>query len=175
LRYGYIEYIHGTVFFYKQSIDCDYNIFDEELNLMTIAPFKKRIFALIVDGIIFLILFCVGYFIILGKHQPFTGQDGTGYSYGIIVPAYFYLMAIGSWMLFITIAEFRTGQSLGKRVLGIRVVRQDFAKTAISDTLTRHLFDLVDLILFAGLWVALTNKKSQRIGDLVARTIVVIE
>jgi uncharacterized RDD family membrane protein YckC len=167
-------YIHKTVFFHKQFIDCDYSIFDEGLNLMTIAPIQKRISAFIVDGIIFLILFCVGYFIILGKYQPFTGQDGTGYSYGIIVPTYFYLMTIASWMVFIAMAEFRTGQSLGKRALGIRVVRQDFAKTTIIDTLTRHLFDLVELVLFAGLWVALTNKKSQRIGDLVARTIVVI-
>jgi uncharacterized RDD family membrane protein YckC len=143
--------------------------------LVTIASFQKRIFAVIVDGIIFLISFCVGYFIILGKHQPFTGQDGTGYSYGIVVPTYFYLMIIVSWIVFITLTEFRTGQSPGKRFLGIRVVRKDFGKTAISDTVTRHLFDLVDVMLFAGLWVALTNKKSQRIGDLVAGTIMVIE
>jgi uncharacterized RDD family membrane protein YckC len=38
---------------------------------------------------------------------------------------------------------------------------------------SRHLFDTIDFILLIGLVIAFTNKDRQRIGDLIAKTIVV--
>jgi uncharacterized RDD family membrane protein YckC len=78
-----------------------------------------------------------------------------------------------SWIVFITLTEFTRGQSLGKRIAKIRVVKADFGTTTIINTLIRHLFDIVDLTLLMGVVVIFTNTRKQRVGDVVAKTMVV--
>lgn len=68
------------------------------------------------------------------------------------------------------------GQSLGKKVLNIRVVRLDGHQPSASDHLTRTIFHLVDIIFSSGVLAALfisTSVKRQRLGDMAAHTIVV--
>jgi uncharacterized RDD family membrane protein YckC len=66
-----------------------------------------------------------------------------------------------------------TGKTIGKRVLGITVKRLDLTDTNVGSPLVRHLLDIVDCFALLGLIVASTNPQRQRVGDLVARTIVV--
>jgi uncharacterized RDD family membrane protein YckC len=141
---------------------------------MTIASIPKRLLADIIDFAIFLTLFLIIYLIFSFQHQTFEGQSGSGYSYGVVVPtSSIYLIILVSWTAFIIFTEFNSGQSIGKKLKKIKVVRQDFSKTTFLNTLIRHLFDTIDLILLIGLIIALTNKDRQRIGDLIAKTIVV--
>ena len=72
--------------------------------------------------------------------------------------------------------EGRTGQTIGKRMAGIKVVRQDTggapgAKAALVRTLLRAVDGLVGYGV--GLLFALSSEKRQRLGDLAARTLVV--
>lgn len=141
---------------------------------MTIPATSKRLIAGFVDVAVFLTLFLMVYLLIYFQHQTIHGQSGSGYFYGVNIPASsvcFY--ALPSWTGFIVLTEFRNGQSLGKRLTNIKVVRQDLSNTTFFNTLIRHLFDIIDLTLLLGIVVALTNKDRQRIGDLVAKTKVV--
>jgi len=140
---------------------------------MTLASIKKRILATAIDLIIFAILFIIFYLIVSSQYQTFQGQSGAGYSYSFPVPTYIFLTVLICWIIFITLTEFKNGQSIGKRILKIKVIKQDYDTANIVNTFLRHLFDIVDLTLLAGLVVALTNKKQKRIGDFIARTIVV--
>jgi uncharacterized RDD family membrane protein YckC len=67
------------------------------------------------------------------------------------------------------------GQTLGKMVVGIKVVREDGSPVGIWQALVRSVLRVVDG-LFVGVVGALliaTSRKQQRLGDRVARTIVV--
>jgi uncharacterized RDD family membrane protein YckC len=68
------------------------------------------------------------------------------------------------------------GQTPGKRVLGIRVVKQGGYALSILDTLLRNLMRFVDFLpMFYGVGLVslLATSRSQRLGDLVAGTLVV--
>ena len=141
---------------------------------MQIASIRKRLLANIIDLAIFLTLFLIIYLAFSIQYQTYRGQSGSGYSYNIVVPTMSsYFKTLVSWMAFIILTEYRSGQSIGKRLIKIKVVRQDWSNTTFLNTFTRHLFDIVDVIFLIGLAVALTNKDRQRIGDLIAKTMVV--
>ncbi|MFV9550248.1 RDD family protein [Algibacter sp. PT7-4] len=66
------------------------------------------------------------------------------------------------------------GQTLGKRILKIRVVKIDGYQASFSDYVVRWFFRIVDVyILGLGFFIMLFNKKSQRLGDMAAGTAVI--
>ena len=71
---------------------------------------------------------------------------------------------------------FFQGQSLGKKILKIKVVRLDGTQASIGNYFARWIFRLIDINFFVGS-VAITaialSKQGQRIGDLVAKTTVI--
>jgi uncharacterized RDD family membrane protein YckC len=143
---------------------------------MTIASISKRLIADFIDVAIFMTLFFIVYFLLSFQYQTFQGQSGFGNTYGVTIPmSSVCLYALISWTAFIVLTEFKNGQSIGKRLTKTKVVRQDLSDTTFLNTFVRHLFDLVDLTLFIGIVVCLTNKDRQRIGDLVAKTKVVMK
>lgn len=93
---------------------------------------------------------------------------------GVMIVAYFVLargydvVADWSWR----------GQTLGKRVMRLRVVDARGLRLTFAQCLVRNLLRFVDCLPFAyatGGIAALVNTKGQRLGDLVAGTIVVHE
>lgn len=81
------------------------------------------------------------------------------------------------WLFYNLVFEiFMNGQSPGKRVLKIQVVRLDGTPPSIGDYLLRWIFAFVDLYLLSGA-IAVTiialGGKGQRLGDIVAGTSVV--
>ncbi len=68
------------------------------------------------------------------------------------------------------------GQTLGKMGVGIRVVRLDGRQLGLLDVAIRWLFFLIEVLATTGsmaLVVVLFSKRSQRLGDMVAGTLVV--
>ncbi|SFD19897.1 RDD family protein [Algibacter pectinivorans] len=66
------------------------------------------------------------------------------------------------------------GQTIGKRILKIRVVKIDGYQASFSDYVVRWFFRIVDVYIFGlGFFVMLFNKKGQRIGDMAAGTAVI--
>jgi uncharacterized RDD family membrane protein YckC len=85
------------------------------------------------------------------------------------------LIMIGYFVLFEMIWD---GQSPGKRMAGLRVIRTDGTPIAIGDSLIRNILRFVDLIPIAytvGMAAIFFTKRCQRLGDLAAGTIVVKE
>ena len=72
---------------------------------------------------------------------------------------------------------FNHGQSFGKRIMNIRVVKADGTSPSISSYLLRWLLFPIDCPFTGGLGilVVLLTKNSQRIGDLAAGTMVIKE
>lgn len=72
---------------------------------------------------------------------------------------------------------FNHGQSIGKKIMNIRVVKVDGSTPTISSYLLRWLLFVIDGPLTSGLGmlVVLLTKNSQRLGDLAAGTMVIKE
>ncbi len=103
-----------------------------------------------------------------GSGQFSDAASGVLFSFGglavlLVTFAYFAIM------------EGRFGQTLGKMALGIKVVREDGGTIGTREAVLRTLMRIVDSIgsYLVALVVALVSGKNQRLGDMVAKTLVV--
>lgn len=85
----------------------------------------------------------------------------------------YFIITVGYFMLF----EFSWGgQTIGKRVMKIRVIDAQIQRLSPYQIIVRNLFRVVDslpLLYALGGIVALCNRKFQRIGDIAASTLVI--
>jgi len=83
------------------------------------------------------------------------------------------------YVLYFILAEGLTGgRSPGKRLVGIRVIRDDGTAATALDMVVRNALRLVDMLpafYSVGLIAMLVHRRSKRVGDMAARTIVVKE
>jgi uncharacterized RDD family membrane protein YckC len=145
-------------------------LFTEEQPSFILASKTNRFFAVLIDYLIYAGLFAL-YMMNFG--EKYTPEDG---GVGYRIEGWPTLGVIAIWFVIIVLLEGLTGQSLGKMIFGIKSIKQDGTKASIGNVTARHLFDAVDFFPFfgiVGLIVASRNNLSQRIGDLVAKTIVV--
>ena len=87
----------------------------------------------------------------------------------LMLPAAFYSLVAESLM---------QGQTVGKRILKIRVLKIDGYQASFADFFIRWLFALVEVALFLGsaaLISIISSKYSQRLGDFAAGTAVITE
>lgn len=72
--------------------------------------------------------------------------------------------------------QFFNGQSLGKKIMKIKVLKLDGSQPNFGAYLVRWVFRIVDIMLFNGLVALITvavSEKAQRLGDMAAGTTVV--
>jgi uncharacterized RDD family membrane protein YckC len=96
---------------------------------------------------------------------------GGGFGRGL----YLILMFLLTWAYTIVL-EALWGQTVGKRLLGLRVVAQDGAPIGWNAAVTRNLLRTVDMLPLGyavGLLSSLFDRHGRRLGDLVAGTVVV--
>jgi uncharacterized RDD family membrane protein YckC len=82
------------------------------------------------------------------------------------------------WGYFALFEAYWHGQTPGKRAMKIRVIKDSGRQITLFEALARNLVRVVDYLpgcYLIGLITMLCNKRSQRLGDLVAGTIVVHE
>ncbi len=144
-----------------------------------LASVGTRAAAAMIDFLMFVI-----YFIIVGMVIGFTGwfEEHMG--------SFLFLQLLVMklpWIFYNPIMEYLTqGQSLGKYILGIRVVTISGERPGLREIFTRWMFkgDFVwispDIFVLAwfgiglmGIVYAGTSKRNQRIGDVMANTIVI--
>ncbi len=144
----------------------------------TVAPetrvIGRRVLATIIDvvllGIVTSLLTAPGALIEgWGSGQFSDVASGVLFSFGG-------LSALLVYFAYFTIMEGRYGQTLGKMALGIKVVRETDGqvpgtRTAVLRTLMR-IVDSIGSYLVAFV-VVLVSDKNQRLGDMVAKTLVV--
>ncbi len=89
-----------------------------------------------------------------------------------------WMMVIGTpWLLYNVLFEiFMNGQTPGKMVMTIKVVRLSGTPPSIGDYLLRWIFSFIDFYILSGAIAVITvaaSGKGQRLGDIVAGTSVV--
>jgi uncharacterized RDD family membrane protein YckC len=160
------------------KLDTGFNI---EVDFM-IAPFIKRLFALVIDWVI---IFAWSYFM----NKLFRiGQD-----YIWELPAWQkVVIAVPALLYFPLLEIFLNGQTVGKKAMQIKVITIDGGNPSISQFIIRWLFRLIDfpflilagitsgefpwwatIFLFGGIGCVIATPYTQRIGDIVAGTILI--
>ena len=80
------------------------------------------------------------------------------------------------WLIYFTYFEGTSGQTIGKSLIHIRVVKEDGSRCDPGSALVRNILRIVDhlpfLYLLGIILIAATDKK-QRLGDMLAKTIVI--
>ncbi|HUQ42078.1 MAG TPA: RDD family protein [Candidatus Limnocylindrales bacterium] len=81
-----------------------------------------------------------------------------------------------AWSYFVLLEWLWQGQTVGKRLYGLRVIRDDGAPAGFVAVLVRNLIRIIDflpLLYGVGLLTIIVTSRSQRLGDLAAGTYVV--
>jgi uncharacterized RDD family membrane protein YckC len=138
------------------------------------AGVGDRIVATILDSIFMFFYMLVVYFIffavVLGKSGNIDNSDS---SFFVIVAMLCFVPVIFYHLLS---EYFFNGQSLGKRIMKIRVIKLDGTEPGIGAYLLRWLLRFVDITMFSGLVAVITvavSEKGQRLGDMAAGTTVI--
>lgn len=136
-----------------------------------LASLRDRAFACVLD---MLALFFF-YLMMIFFWNIFIGYTGSSDNSGQV---FFYLInpiaILSGYHFFMEV--FANGQSLGKKSLGIKVVRLDGNETQLGDHLLRAVFYFLDVFLSIGTVAAISVSASsnrQRLGDLAANTTVI--
>jgi uncharacterized RDD family membrane protein YckC len=136
-----------------------------------LAPAAYRVVASFIDFIVLLI-----YMLIMNLFL-----DGGGvfeYKISNTKLVFIVLLIRLPWFFYSPVIEYFTnGRSLGKYIMGIRVVRANGETAGLREYFTRWIFRVVDIWIggfgFLAILLAGTTEKRQRLGDIMANTVVV--
>ena len=167
------------------KLDTGFNIEVE----FAISPFHKRFFAWLIDLVIQIVYLWLGAELLTALWRRWDNEEWRIIIF--LLPYIFYHLVCEISM---------NGQSIGKMAMGIKVMTQTGGEPSVSQYLVRWLFRIIDfpiftilsliwltvsgyvlsawywvsvLIAFAGLLCVILTPKSQRIGDLLAGTILI--
>jgi uncharacterized RDD family membrane protein YckC len=141
------------------------------------AGVGKRFLAFLIDGIILGLLF---YFFYI----PFGSEThmGGGFCINLSIGTTYYLCGLPGIIYFLIfifyylILESLTAGTIGKIILGLRIVTLSGEKIDFKASFIRNLLRLIDFLPFFYLVGAIaiwTSKEKQRLGDKLAKTIVI--
>jgi uncharacterized RDD family membrane protein YckC len=128
----------------------------------TIASVAERIVSTLIDYLIF-----VAYYLIIFTFFSISGISGYAAYVIASLPVLFY-------DLFLEITM--DGQTWGKKVMKIKVVKADGSEPGFTDYLIRWIFRLLENVLLLGtlpVVLIIIRGKGQRLGDMAAGTVVV--
>ena len=129
----------------------------------------RRVLAIIVDSIVLGLIFGI-----MGMLFGMTSASSGSMSASVNgIPT---LVTFVIFLLYFTLFEGYLGQTLGKMLLGIKVVREDNGEVpGVGPATIRTLLRIVDglLVYLVGFIAVLASSKRQRLGDMAAHTLVV--
>lgn len=139
----------------------------------TAASVGERILAYGIDWIIKIAYVVVIYQIMFKLFKIDEVVFDMDYWSQMAIYVLFYFPAMFYSLIFETILD---GQTIGKRIMRIKVVKIDGYQAALSDFVIRWFFRIVDLNIMSGvvaLIAIITSSKNQRLGDMTAGTSVI--
>lgn len=129
----------------------------------------RRFVAVLVDSILLGIVFgVIG--ALFGQFQASGGSVSVSLTG---VPA---VLTFVIFFLYFVVLEAALGATLGKLLLGIRVVNVDGSRISWGASILRNILRIIDALPFAYILGAIliwTSPRKQRLGDRAARTVVV--
>ena len=144
-----------------------------------IAQTGTRIGAYIIDAVfqVVVIILVVLLLILIGVLEGGWFSYGPAGQFQLLAAAFFYLLLFFfQWGYFTFFEMFKNGQSPGKKVLRISVIRSDGEPLEASVIVLRNLLRAVDgfpAFNVLGGFVSILDNKSRRLGDMIADTVVV--
>jgi len=149
---------------------------------LPIAGIGSRFLAILTDSVIqgmALFLMFFAFVLILGSARKIPGaalpSDTAAKWFVAAILLFYFLLYWGYFSLF---EAFWNGQTPGKRLLKIRVIKDSGRQITLFEALARNLLRVVDALpsfYLIGVITMLCNREQKRLGDLVAGTIVVHE
>jgi uncharacterized RDD family membrane protein YckC len=138
-----------------------------------LAGVGSRLAAFIIDYVIQLLAVAlVGGIILLGFDYWLMGNPYPGgAAVGAVLLAYF-LIHFGYFILF---EMYMNGQSPGKKIFGLRAIRENGLPITFFNVVVRALFRASVDMLYIGLFSIMFSKQHKRLGDMAAGTVVVCE
>jgi uncharacterized RDD family membrane protein YckC len=139
----------------------------------TSAPVGERILASVIDLLIKIAYCLVIYYLfyeLLGLNKIIENMDG--WSQGAIGILLFFPIFIYS----IVLESMFEGQTIGKKLLKMKVVKIDGYQANFGDYLIRWLFRIIEknyIMVVVGFITLIVSKKTQRLGDMAAGTAVI--
>jgi uncharacterized RDD family membrane protein YckC len=169
-KIGFMRYLNRIILQTPESVELEF----------TLAGIGNRALALALDYLLmllFLLMFLGLWF--LSSEQLFNYLDALNVNYS----------ALGNWLIAIAIligffvwvgyfAFFETlwqGQTPGKRIAKIRVIRDDGRPARLPQAILRALLRPVDDTLSIGVGMIILSQQEKRLGDWVAGTVVIQE
>src|SRR6266403_508675 len=148
-----------------------------------IAGIGSRFLAILTDSLIqgaALFFLFLGFALIVSAAPKIPGAaaavSNTGAKWFVAgVVLFYFLLYWGYYSLF---EAFWSGQTPGKRLLKIRVIKDSGRQITLFEALARNLLRVIDMLpsfYLVGVITMLCNREQKRLGDLVAGTIVVHE
>jgi uncharacterized RDD family membrane protein YckC len=138
-----------------------------------IAGIGSRFLAALADTAIILLLQAIVLGTIVFIISRYDENSAAGVWVAALLGVLSFLLLWGYYVFF----EFLwNGQSPGKRLVGLRVIRVDGTPISESESIIRNLVRLIDFLPFAygvGVVTMFINSASRRVGDLTAGTVVV--
>lgn len=136
----------------------------EKENNQQLAKIRYRICAFLIDFFIYWLIA-----MIMGIFFGEPTEREIGFSLNGLPALFMFFVGFCMWPL----AEGLFGMTIGKGFLNLKVVTDDNEDIGIGKGFIRFFFGFIDYIFLIGIIIAATNKQKKRIGDLVAKTIVV--
>lgn len=133
------------------------------------ASVGERILAYLIDFVIFIAYFVLMY-AVLNVDAWYTGDDSAimmAINGLVSLPVLFYALALENLM---------EGQTVGKKVLKIKVIKIDGYQSGFIDYVIRWIFRIIEVtppLSFIGLIIMIVSNKTQRLGDMAAGTAVI--
>ena len=140
---------------------------------LTLAGVGSRFAAALIDYVFqFLILAALVILLYVLGFDPFFGN---GFASAIWLLGFFVVF----WGYDVAFEVLNSGRTPGKRMNGLRVVRESGAPVNFTTSVVRNVLRIVDILppptYLVGISAILVTARNQRVGDLVAGTLVVRE
>jgi uncharacterized RDD family membrane protein YckC len=155
----------------------------EQVDLhLPIAGIGSRFIAILADTVLQIIAELILILIYVLFISPFRERplgDVTDTAGKWFVAAIFLFHFLLFWGYFALFEAFWNGQTPGKRLFKIRVIKDSGRQITLFEALARNLVRVVDMLppnfYFVGIVTMLCNRQQKRLGDFVAGTIVIHE
>jgi uncharacterized RDD family membrane protein YckC len=164
--------------------------FDDQLNIDTpeqvhlrfnVAGIGSRFVAVLLDMLVIVAIYVIEIFVFLAIAATFpqagshTELNTAGKWFLAFIIFFQFLLYWGYFALF---EAFWHGQTLGKRVMKLRVIKDSGRQITFFESLARNLLRLIDYLpglYLVGVITMLCNKLNKRLGDFAAGTLVIHE
>jgi len=141
----------------------------------------KRIPAFIIDFLITFSYWFLLYWIFFEKlrvrHTEFQDWDySNARQFNYYLTIIFIILTLPVYIYHFLCENFMNGQSFGKKIMGIKVIRTDGTQPDFQSLALRSVFRLVDIFFIGGIVAVVSivlTRRGQRLGDIAAGTTVV--